>query len=139
MAASNLPDDNNKPPCYVWLGLESIHRYPDENRVLLNFAANPDHLNPSGAIMGGAISAMMDSALGEAVVNALASDESPVTLELKTSYLARATPGKIFAEGRLLRRGKKIAFSEATLRDETGEIVAAGSGTFSILQIKDQA
>jgi acyl-coenzyme A thioesterase PaaI-like protein len=37
------------------------------------------------------------------------------------------------AEGRILRRGRTIAFGEATITDEDGRLVAVGRATYLIL------
>src|SRR5215510_6185544 len=39
------------------------------------------------------------------------------TLDLNVSFLAAASDGEIRAEGRLLRRGRSIAFGEARITD----------------------
>jgi uncharacterized protein (TIGR00369 family) len=47
------------------------------------------------------------------------------TIELKTSFFAPARAGvPLFAEGRCLRLGKRIAFMESDLFDEAGTLLA---------------
>ena len=55
--------------------------------------AREEHLNPHGTVHGGAIAALVDSAMGEAVGSTV-DEESPVAIEMKINYLE---PGK---EGR---------------------------------------
>jgi uncharacterized protein (TIGR00369 family) len=55
------------------------------------------------------------------------------TLDLNVSFLSSASEGDVFAEGRILRRGRTIAFGEATITDHQGKVVAVGRATYMIL------
>jgi uncharacterized protein (TIGR00369 family) len=61
--------------------------------------------------------------------------ESPgvVTIEMKTSFL-RAGLGRLTARGRLLHRTASLAFTEGTVIDEKGELLAHASGTFKYMK-----
>lgn len=135
MTTSNRPDDNNFASCYDTLGVQRLERLREENQVKMVFTGTPQFLNPSGSIMGGFLSAMLDAALGEVVVNSLSETESLFTLDIRVSFIAPARAGKIFAESQLIKRGKRVAFSEARLLDEDGKLIATGSGTFNIYQM----
>src|SRR5712691_7969837 len=58
------------------------------------------------------------------------------TLDLNVSFLAAAGDGDLFAEGRLLRRGRTIAFGEARISDASGRLVAVGRATYILLTSK---
>ena len=58
------------------------------------------------------------------------------TLDLNVSFLAAAGDGDILAEGRLLRRGRSVAFGEARITDGAGTLVAVGRATYMLLQPK---
>ena len=47
-----------------------------------------------------------------------------------------AGDGDLFAEGRLLRRGRTIAFGEARISDASGRLVAVGRATYMLLTSK---
>ncbi|NJR43174.1 MAG: PaaI family thioesterase, partial [Akkermansiaceae bacterium] len=51
------------------------------------------------------------------------------TLELKVSFLAPARQGRLFAEGRVVKAGRTIAFLEADLFDGDGKHLARMSTT----------
>jgi uncharacterized protein (TIGR00369 family) len=61
--------------------------------------------------------------------------ESPgvVTIEMKTSFL-RAGLGRLTARGRLLHRTASLAFTEGTVIDDKGELLAHASGTFKYMK-----
>lgn len=78
----------------------------------------------------------MDTAVGGALSTlheASAGGVGQTTLDLNVSFLAAVSEGDVFAEGRILRRGRSIAFGEATIPDSAGRLVAVGRATYMIL------
>ena len=53
--------------------------------------------------------------------------------EKEIAVLGAAGPGDITAEGRILKRGRTIAFGEARITDAAGQLVAIGRATYMIL------
>jgi acyl-coenzyme A thioesterase PaaI-like protein len=52
------------------------------------------------------------------------------SLEVKVSFLRRVGPGKVVAEGRVIRMGRRVAFLEASLFDAgTGVLLATASSS----------
>jgi uncharacterized protein (TIGR00369 family) len=56
-----------------------------------------------------------------------------VTIEMKTSFM-RPGLGRLVATGRLLHRTASTAFTEASVRDTGGQLVAHATGTFKFLR-----
>ena len=76
---------------------------------------------------------MLDSLCGHAVRLTHREAGLPqVTLELKTSFIGRADVGTFIGEGWVRHRGKSIAFAEAELRNEAGDLVAKASATLKV-------
>ncbi len=94
--------------------------------------------NASGApLHGGVFSALVDTAVGGALSTMHEQAEGGVgqsTLDLNISFIAAASEGDVFAEGRIIRRGRQIAFGEATITDAAGRILAVGRATYMIIQ-----
>jgi len=55
-----------------------------------------------------------------------------VPAAVSVQLLARARPGHLEARGRLLRRGKRLAFAEGEVTQD-GEVVAKATVTFAVL------
>ena len=93
--------------------------------------------NAEGApVHGGVYSALVDMAVGGALGTLNEASEGGVgqtTLDLNVSYLAGVREGEIFAEGRILRHGRTIAFGEVTISDGAGQTLAVGRATYMIL------
>jgi len=96
--------------------------------------------NSTGApVHGGVLGALVDMAVGGALGTTHENAGGGVgqtTLDLNVSFLAAAGDGDILAEGRLLRRGRTIAFGEARITDGAGRLVAVGRATYMLLQPK---
>ena len=96
--------------------------------------------NAEGApVHGGVLSALVDMAIGGALGTThdnAAGGVGQTTLDMNVSFLAAAGDGDIVAEGRLLRRGRTIAFGEARISDGAGKLVAVGRATYMLLPAK---
>jgi len=57
-----------------------------------------------------------------------------VTIDLSVSFLAAAKPGLLYGEGRVVQRGRTIAFLEARLSDAGGRIVARSTASARIVK-----
>ena len=55
-----------------------------------------------------------------------------VTLDLNVSFIG-AGGGDVYAEGRIIRRGRAVAFGEASITDAAGKVLAVGRATYMIV------
>jgi uncharacterized protein (TIGR00369 family) len=91
---------------------------------------------PGAPVHGGVYSALVDMAVGGALGTLHEASEGGVgqtTLDLNVSYLSGVRDGEIFAEGRILRAGRTIAFGEVTISDGAGQTLAVGRATYMII------
>jgi uncharacterized protein (TIGR00369 family) len=117
-----------------YLGVEVADA--SEGTVRLRVPARDELRNAPGAPMhGGVFSALVDMAVGGAlstIHEASAGGVGQTTLDLNVSFMGAGT-GDIIAEGRILRRGRTIAFGEATITDVAGKLLAVGRATYMII------
>jgi uncharacterized protein (TIGR00369 family) len=100
------------------------------------FTATPDDsvYNPIGAVHGGVVCTLLDSAIGCAVQTTLDAGVGYTSIELKVSYLRPVHAGlALRARGWVVKPGRRVAFAEADVRDPDGKVVATGSGTCLVL------
>jgi uncharacterized protein (TIGR00369 family) len=120
-----------------YLGVEPLEAR--EGWVRLRVPVRDELRNAAGApVHGGVYSALVDIAVGGALSTmheAAAGGVGQTTLDLNVSFIGAAS-GDVFAEGRILRRGRTIAFGEATVTDGAGKLLAAGRATYMILPTK---
>jgi uncharacterized protein (TIGR00369 family) len=105
--------------------------------IRLRLPVREEITNAAGApVHGGVYSALVDMAVGGALGTLHEASEGGVgqtTLDLNVSFLGGVRAGEIFAEGRILRAGRTIAFGEATISDAAGAALAVGRATYMII------
>ncbi len=111
------------------LGLRIAHRERGLARVEVE--ARPDLMNSHQATHGGVVMTLADVALAVAAMTMDPQSRGAVTVELKVSFLQPGT-GTLVAEGRCMRAGRSLCFSEGEVRDREGNIVAKALGTFRL-------
>jgi uncharacterized protein (TIGR00369 family) len=119
------------PPADVLLGWKAFTLEPGHVRV--RYTARQEFTNPTGAIQGGFLAAMLDDAMGPALFTTLHGEQFAPTIEMKVSFIRPARPGPIIAEGRVVHRTRSLAFLEGNLSTEEGDLIATGSATARIV------
>jgi uncharacterized protein (TIGR00369 family) len=92
------------------------------------------HLNPFGAIHGGAYSSAIDTAAYWAVYCELDENVSFTTIDINVDILSMTREGKMIVEGKSLKAGRSICLSEAIARDTNGKLLAYGTSKMMIVQ-----
>ncbi|MFN3609001.1 MAG: PaaI family thioesterase [Hyphomonas sp.] len=126
---ARFQNSKKRPPCSETLGMRLADLNQDQKWVKMEFDVSPSFANPTGAVQGGFIAAMLDEAMSTAVIIASNVTMTAPTLEMKTSYLRRLMPGNASVEARILKLGKSAAFMEADCFDAEGELVARATAT----------
>jgi uncharacterized protein (TIGR00369 family) len=117
------------PPVARLLGWTLDSMDEERGTIRVEFTATADFLNPIGTVQGGILAAMLDDTMGPAAVILLGGSGFPQTLELKTSFVRPAYPGKLYAEASVRHRGRDILFLEGSLFTADGELVATATAT----------
>jgi uncharacterized protein (TIGR00369 family) len=117
------------PPAAILLGWELVAVDPDAGTIEVSFTATDQFLNPAGDVQGGFLAAMLDDTLGPALVATLGDGEWAPTVDLQLQFLRPAKPGRLRGSGRVVRRGRDIAYLAGDLRGPGGEVVATATAT----------
>lgn len=103
--------------------------------VIYSMKIDDKHLATPKAAHGGSVAALMDGLLGVTALSEVAEEKKVVaTIEFKITFLNPGINGNtLIAEGKTLRKGKKIIMTEGKIIDqETQEVIAVAHGTFNI-------
>lgn len=92
------------------------------------------HHNPMGTVHGGILCTLADSAMGMAFASTLGEGESFTTLEVKINFLRPVFEEKLYAEAKVVHRGRTIGLVDCAVTTEDGKLVARAVSTCSVLR-----
>jgi uncharacterized protein (TIGR00369 family) len=116
-------------PINAALGIE--HEDLPDGGVRLALSTGPEHVNEVGIVHGGITTLLLDGAMGRCAGRTLAPGQTCATVQLSVQFLAPAE-GRIQAVGRVLKRGRSIAFLEGECTRADGAVIARAHGTWVI-------
>lgn len=99
------------------------------------------HLNRSGVVHGGVASTLIDTACGYSgcFCAVPGNVRRAFTLTLTTQFIGLAREGAILtARGRRIGGGSSIFFANCELRDQQGDLIANGEGSFKYRRGSEQ-
>jgi acyl-CoA thioesterase len=93
------------------------------------------HVNPNGAVHGAVLFALLDTAMGAAVVSVIEEGRICATTDLQIRYLRPVFEGSLTAEVRVVSAGRRMATLTGEVVDAEGRIVATGTSAFAVLEL----
>jgi uncharacterized protein (TIGR00369 family) len=94
------------------------------------------HLNPFGTVHGGAYSSILDTVAYWSAYCELDEHAGFTSLDVCVDFLSMAASGRVLAEGRSKKVGRSVCFTEATIIDESGKLLAKATSKLMVLQGK---
>ncbi|MBU3602337.1 PaaI family thioesterase [Polynucleobacter sp. AM-25C3] len=127
---ANLGEELNVPFLKL-LGVRCISAEMGKGEILL--ALKPEHTNTWDVAHGGVLLTLMDVAMAVAARSGDPGDRSVVTIEMKNNFM-QAANGILRVKADTVRRTATMAFCEAKLYNDQGEICCMATGTFQFLK-----
>lgn len=118
------------------LGLVEVVSFDKEtSRIRVEYEARPSFCHSGGVVQGGFVTGWIDSAMAHSVMMDSEFSQSPLSLEIKVTFLKSVSPGRVFAEAWIEKRGRSIGFLEGQLLNENGDILAKGTSTAKLISM----
>lgn len=117
-------------------GEEPFHQEP--GFVRWRYQVSAAHHNPQGALHGGVMSTLLDSAMGHAVWTLVSADgvvHVAVTLSVAFLKPVRGEGQTLVVEGRVQQRGRRMAFTEGVVLAPDGGAVARATATWALTPV----
>lgn len=92
------------------------------------------HANPNGYTHGAVLFAMMDTAMGAALMADLGPGWSCATIEINTRFHRGARDGLLRTSAAITTRSKRIAHLAAETLDAQERLVASATASFAIIE-----
>jgi len=118
-------------PFLKLLGVRLITAEMGKGEILL--ALKPEHTNTWDVAHGGILLTLMDVAMAVAARSSDPGDRSVVTVEMKNNFM-QAANGILRVKADTVRRTATMAFCEAKLFNDQGEICCMSTGTFQFIK-----
>lgn len=127
---ANLGEELNVPFLKL-LGVRCLSAEMGKGEILL--ALKPEHTNTWDVAHGGVLLTLMDVAMAVAARSGDPDDRSVVTIEMKNNFM-QAAVGVLRVKADTVRRTATMAFCEAKLYNDQGEICCMATGTFQFIK-----
>jgi uncharacterized protein (TIGR00369 family) len=114
--------------------LAFVLRDGENGRSIWEYRVDPAHYNLNGTLHGGVVMALLDTAMGYAVITRIAgAGRFNAAAEMSTRFVAPVRSGLLIAEATVLKIGKRLAIVEGKATDDGGILVAVASATHALL------
>lgn len=120
----------NHFPRLLGIEIDSV----EPGRARLSVEIRKELLQLQGIMHGGAIATLIDTAVAFAIVGASEPDARFTTVELKVNYLSPIREGRVVADARLIRDGRRIVVADCDVFDANGRLAAKGLLTYIRLE-----
>ena len=124
-------------PFFQLMGIE-IGTYGNGEAELF-MPVRPDMHNGVGWLQGGLYTALCDEAMALALFTVLEEEAAIATISESTSFLQGVRSGRIAATGKVVKKGRNVAFMEGYVKSEDGTILTETRASFAIMPKRKNA
>lgn len=122
-------------PFSAHLGMEMVEASEGYAKLRLRF--QPENTTAANALHGGAVASLIDTT-GAMAAWTTAEIATPryfgSTVGITANYLSAVIGEDCFAEGRVMKRGKEIIYSDVRVTNEAGKLLAQGTVIYRIIE-----
>lgn len=124
-------------PFFSLMGIDVVR--VEAGRAVLRMEIRPDMYNGMGWLQGGMFTALADEAMALALYPVLSRNEDIATISESTSFIKGAREGVLIAEGRVIKKGRRIAFAEGEVfaHNDKKTMLSRTSAAFAVTTNKN--
>jgi acyl-CoA thioesterase len=121
-------------PFFMLMGIDVVRI--GEGEAVLQMPVRPDMANGVGWLQGGIFISLTDEAMALALYTILDPAESIATVSESTSFFKGARDDLLVATGKVVKKGRRVAFAEGEVRKgtEDGELLARTTAAFAVMR-----
>ncbi|MCK9590810.1 MAG: PaaI family thioesterase [Methanoregula sp.] len=125
-------------PFFCLMGIDVVSSEP--GKAVLKMLVRPDMKNGVGWLQGGMLAAIADEAMALALYPLLSETQGIATISESTSFIRGIQDGGIIAEGRVIRKGRRVAFTEGEVYTGNDErmLLSRTSAAFAVTTNKNE-
>ena len=118
---------------FVTLGIEPVS-YGNSSAVLKMEVTEKLH-NGAGVLQGGFYTILGDEAIALAIHAELSETENAVTISETTEFLKGVKEGTVYAVARITKKGRRVIFAEAEVREGStdGRILSRTTASYLVM------
>jgi len=123
-----------RTPFMRHLGMQFIEAGDGYTKLVMRY--QDENTTAGKALHGGAVSSLIDTTGAMAAWTTAEIGSSRYfgsTVGLNVNYLSGALGEDVFAEGRVLKRGKEIIYTDVRVTNATGKLLAQGTVVYRII------
>ena len=122
-------------PTFMTLGIEPVS-WGNESAVLKMNVDEHIH-NGSGFLQGGFYVILADEAIALAVLAELSETEGTTTVTETTEFIRGIKEGEMYASAKIIRKGRRIIFAEAEVREGSvdGKLLSKTTASYLITSV----
>lgn len=128
----------NPPPCITNLRLPPVASW-EPGRIRTEWTVDTDFFHERGALFGGYLAAIADSAVGLATMTVLEDDETFTTADLRVSFFRPVTGGTLRTEANVVHRGRRMVHVEVTFERDDGKLAGRAIATQVVIPFASDA
>src|SRR5262249_20841115 len=102
----------------------------EHGRAVLSVELNEKLLQLQGIMHGGAIASLIDTAVAGAIASVSEPGDRFTTVEMKVNYLSPIKEGKVIADARLIKTGRRVIVGDCDVSDARGTLAAKALVTY---------
>lgn len=113
-----------------WIGIRFEEARRDYARFRLVY--RPELRQPAGMVHGGALAALIDTAVVPAIAGAYDEPRPLLTVNMQVQYLAPVLEEDAIAEAWVEKRGRQLVFCRVEVRTAHGDLAATGTLVYKV-------